>query len=189
MNNQANLSNTLKHLSAFLPIAMSLLAVAVVLLHIALVGTARQPDEGTAAHLVHRNYYFAAGVSFFQIADSFWHLIQGIGPIDNRLHLPGLHEIAQDCQVVFGNVRHHHADFLGYERFQHQGMNDASERTDPFAIVRSSASYHDVFPIGSQNAPAIGQGMSGNVVENDVVTHVSPGEIFLGVIDNMICPE
>ena len=30
---------------------MSLLAVAVVLVHIALVGTARQPDEGTAAHL------------------------------------------------------------------------------------------------------------------------------------------
>ena len=51
MNTQANLLNTLKHPSAFLPIAMSLLAVAVVLTHIALFGTARQPDEGTAAHL------------------------------------------------------------------------------------------------------------------------------------------
>ena len=30
---------------------MSLIAVAVVLIHIALFGTARQPDEGTAAHL------------------------------------------------------------------------------------------------------------------------------------------
>ncbi|MGZ5022794.1 MAG: hypothetical protein ACXWAX_09425 [Chthoniobacterales bacterium] len=51
MNTQANLPNTLKHPSAFLPLAMSLLAVAVVLTHIARVGTARQPDEGTAAHL------------------------------------------------------------------------------------------------------------------------------------------
>ena len=43
--------NTLKHPSAFLPITMSLLAVAVVLTHIALLGTARQSDEGAAAHL------------------------------------------------------------------------------------------------------------------------------------------
>jgi hypothetical protein len=51
MNSQANLRATLKHPSAFLPITMSLLAVAVVTTHIILVGTARQPDEGTAAHL------------------------------------------------------------------------------------------------------------------------------------------
>ena len=51
MNTQANVSDTLKHPSAFLPIIMSLLAVAVVLNHIAFFGTARQPDEGTAAHL------------------------------------------------------------------------------------------------------------------------------------------
>jgi hypothetical protein len=51
MNTQSFLPKTLKHPSAFLPIAMSLLAVGVVLTHIALFGTARQPDEGTAAHL------------------------------------------------------------------------------------------------------------------------------------------
>src|SRR5262245_12210354 len=48
--NQANLFDTLKHPSAFLPIAMSLLAVTAVLTHIALAGTAPQLDEGTAAH-------------------------------------------------------------------------------------------------------------------------------------------
>jgi hypothetical protein len=51
VNTQANLPSALKHPSAFLPIAMSLLAVAAVLTHIALAGTAPQPDEGTAAHL------------------------------------------------------------------------------------------------------------------------------------------
>ena len=51
MNTQSNLRDTLKYPSAFLPITMSLLALAVVMTHIALFGTARQPDEGTAAHL------------------------------------------------------------------------------------------------------------------------------------------
>jgi hypothetical protein len=41
----------LKHPTAFLPIAMSLLAVGAVLSHIVLVGTAPQTDEGTAAHI------------------------------------------------------------------------------------------------------------------------------------------
>src|SRR4051794_21420457 len=37
--------------SALIPIAMSLGALATVLIHITLFGTARQPDEGTAAHI------------------------------------------------------------------------------------------------------------------------------------------
>jgi hypothetical protein len=37
--------------SAFLPVAMSLAALAVVLVHIAVFGTAREADEGAAAHL------------------------------------------------------------------------------------------------------------------------------------------
>ena len=37
--------------SAFLPLAMSLIALAVVLVHIAVFGAAREADEGAAAHL------------------------------------------------------------------------------------------------------------------------------------------
>ena len=37
--------------SAFVPVAMSLAALSVVIIHIALHGTARQADEGTAAHM------------------------------------------------------------------------------------------------------------------------------------------
>jgi hypothetical protein len=40
-----------KHPSALVPIAMSLTALAIVIGHITLHGTAREPDEGTAAHL------------------------------------------------------------------------------------------------------------------------------------------
>jgi hypothetical protein len=37
--------------SAFLPPCMSFAALAIVLLHVAMHGTAREPDEGAAAHL------------------------------------------------------------------------------------------------------------------------------------------
>lgn len=40
-----------RHPSAFIPILMSLVALSLVLFHIAMYGTAREADEGTAAHL------------------------------------------------------------------------------------------------------------------------------------------
>jgi hypothetical protein len=40
-----------KPLTAWVPIAMSLAALAIVLFHIAMFGTARQSDEGTEAHM------------------------------------------------------------------------------------------------------------------------------------------
>jgi hypothetical protein len=41
----------LRQPGAFLPVALSLAALSTVLVHFAVVGTAREPDEGTAAHL------------------------------------------------------------------------------------------------------------------------------------------
>ena len=41
----------IKRPSAFLPIAMSLAALSLVLVHLATAGAAREADEGTAAHL------------------------------------------------------------------------------------------------------------------------------------------
>jgi len=41
----------IKKPSAFLPVAMSFAALAVVLAHVAIFGAAREADEGTAAHL------------------------------------------------------------------------------------------------------------------------------------------
>ena len=44
-------SSTMKQPSAFLPVAMSLAALAIVIIHIVRFGTAREADEGTSAHL------------------------------------------------------------------------------------------------------------------------------------------
>lgn len=42
---------TIKKPSAWVPVAMSFAALATVLIHIAMFGTAREPDEGAAAHI------------------------------------------------------------------------------------------------------------------------------------------
>ena len=44
-------SRMIKQPSAFVPVAMSLAALATVLLHLARFGPAPQPDEGTSAHI------------------------------------------------------------------------------------------------------------------------------------------
>ncbi len=46
-----SISTALKRLSAWIPVAMSLAALATVVIHIARFGVAREPDEGTAAHI------------------------------------------------------------------------------------------------------------------------------------------
>jgi hypothetical protein len=46
-----NLKTMIKRPSAFIPVAMSLAALAIVLVHIIRSGVAREADEGTAAHL------------------------------------------------------------------------------------------------------------------------------------------
>lgn len=46
-----NIGAMIRRPSAFVPVAMSLVALAIVLIHIIMSGVARQADEGTAAHL------------------------------------------------------------------------------------------------------------------------------------------
>jgi len=46
-----NMNATLRQPSAFLPLAMSLVALALVLGHVALLGVVHEADEGTAAHI------------------------------------------------------------------------------------------------------------------------------------------
>jgi hypothetical protein len=46
-----NLPTMLRRPSAFLPVAMSLAALATVLAHVVMFGVAREADEGTAAHI------------------------------------------------------------------------------------------------------------------------------------------
>lgn len=44
-------TSTLKHPTAWIPMAMSLTALAIVVVHVGIYGIAREADEGAAAHL------------------------------------------------------------------------------------------------------------------------------------------
>jgi hypothetical protein len=48
---EMNLKTMIKRPSAFVPVAMSFVALAIVIVHIIMSGMAREADEGTAAHL------------------------------------------------------------------------------------------------------------------------------------------
>jgi len=51
MDEKFSFGGVVRKPSAFVPLAMSLTALAVVLSHIAIYGAVREPDEGTAAHI------------------------------------------------------------------------------------------------------------------------------------------
>jgi hypothetical protein len=48
---EISIAESFKRPSAFVPIAMSLAAIVVIIVHLARFGPAPQPDEGTAAHI------------------------------------------------------------------------------------------------------------------------------------------
>ena len=51
------------------------------------------------------DYDFAARVTFFQIADCSLRLTHFVSSIDHRRDFSGLHEVAQNIQIVFGQFR------------------------------------------------------------------------------------
>src|SRR5207248_6887419 len=55
--------------------------------------------------LFHSYNYFSARVSLFEIAHRFRGLAQLVNPVDDRGHLPRLHEVAQHGQILFVQFR------------------------------------------------------------------------------------
>src|ERR1700720_1617612 len=55
--------------------------------------------------LLHGNYYFSSRVSFFEIPHRFRGVAQLVSPVDDGGHLPRLHEVAQQLQILFVQFR------------------------------------------------------------------------------------
>src|SRR6266567_6585013 len=49
--------------------------------------------------------YFSTGVAFFEIVDCILCLTNLVSPVDDRRDFSGLHQIAQNIQVIFGQFR------------------------------------------------------------------------------------
>src|SRR5213083_2241151 len=55
--------------------------------------------------LFHSDYYFPSRVAFFEIPHSLRGLAQLVSPVDDGCHLPRLHEVAQQLQILFVQFR------------------------------------------------------------------------------------
>ena len=65
--------------------------------------------------LSHRDDHFPSSMPLFEISESFSDLTQRIRPVDDRRHLSGLHQIAQNIQIVFGQFRNVEDELLAGE--------------------------------------------------------------------------
>src|SRR5258708_32297855 len=55
--------------------------------------------------LFHSYDYFSSRVAFFEIAHRLRGLAQLVSPVDDGCHLPRLHEVAQQLQILFVQFR------------------------------------------------------------------------------------
>ncbi len=76
-------ASTFKHPAAWLPMLMSTAALAIVLLHVAIFGAARQADEGAAAHvfqiLMALQLPLIAFFALKWLPKDRWHAVQVLG--------------------------------------------------------------------------------------------------------------
>src|SRR5438034_1039440 len=78
----------------------------------ALRGCEREADTAKGSVLFDPYHHFSPSVSLFQIAERRRGLTQVVSPVDDRVHLTGLHESAQGGQIVFVEFRQNHAELL-----------------------------------------------------------------------------
>src|SRR5438045_9684879 len=81
--------------------------------------------------LFHSYNYFPARVAFFEIPHRLRGLAQLVSPVDDGCHLPSLHEVAQQLQILFVRLRPIHDELLIGEARQQTRFeipNDTSPR-------------------------------------------------------------
>src|SRR5437868_9375805 len=106
--------------------------------------------------LFHSYNYFPARVAFFEIPHRLRGLAQLVRPVDDGRHLPRLHEIAQQLQILFVQFRNIRDELLTDEPRQ-QIRFEISNYTSPRFRVKSCSSDcgQDEDAIWSYDAPAI----------------------------------
>jgi len=106
----------------------------------------RQRFQCTRPASVHGDYYFSPSVALFPISDRLGEFAQAITAVDRRRDSAGLHEIAQDGQVLIVGARDERDGLAGaHEHRQHQRFEQTVQRSEPAAV---GGSDHDEFPLG-----------------------------------------
>src|SRR5882724_8027859 len=84
--------------------------------------------------LFHSNYYFSSSVSFFQIPHCLRGLAQLVSPVDDGGHLPRLHEVAQQLQILFVRFRTIPDELLTDEPRQQTCFENPSDTPPRFRV-------------------------------------------------------
>src|SRR5438477_12042177 len=122
-----------------------------------------------------RDDYFSSSVTLFEVPDGLGDLGQRVGPVDHRLHFSGLHQVPQQREVVFPDVRYEKEKFLAAEWRAEKRFDWIRHRPDPATAVWSSPSDQDRNAVWDECAPQFREGMVSHRVVNDVVSLSAPG--------------
>src|SRR6266699_1072605 len=84
--------------------------------------------------LFHSDYYFPSRVAFFEIPHRLRGLAQLVSPVDDGCHLPRLHEVAQQLQILFVQFRNIPDELLTDEPRQQIRLESPSDTPPRFRV-------------------------------------------------------
>lgn len=130
--------------------------------------------------MLDRNYDFSFGMPSFNMADCICNVMQGEALIDNRCHLARFDKIFHNTQMLLvgfcQQVPNGLPTLLGAQRAEDHGLEHLLHGT----------ARRDIDALGSQSTLIGGQRLIAIGGKNEVILLATLGEIFFGVVDDMI---
>src|SRR3954466_8605326 len=126
-------------------------------------------------------------MAVFQVAESVGGLAHRILPVDNGSELTLLHEIAQNGQVCLESFGDVHLELLRDKRRHDEGFQIASyPRQLAFVLAGAAHSSQNADAVRSEHAPALGDGVVPDVIEDDIVTPIALSEVLFRVVNHVV---
>src|SRR6266581_9688852 len=89
--------------------------------------------------LLHSDYYFSSRVAFFEIPHRLRGFAQLVSPVDDGCHLPRLHEVAQQLQILFVQFRNIPDELLTDEPRQQIRFESPNHTSQRFRVKSCSS--------------------------------------------------
>ena len=128
------------------------------------------------------------GVALFEVPDGRGDFAQRIRPVDDRRDLPRLDELLHDLQVLPAAFRFRN----GLSLWRTNGdsaiaLIDAA--TGPNQRPRPFPAAQDERPLRGERAPEVRRRAVSRQLEDEIVLLPAPGEVLLGVVDDVVRAE
>ena len=131
---------------------------------------------------------FAESVTLLDVANGGCGLREPKAAIEDRDDLAGGGKLAERVNVFGVHLREHACEFLGHERRYKRAAQHHTQQTGR-ASVWPSTSATDIDAPGVQRTADGGESTVADKVEHDVENPSGLSEVFVRVIDEVICPD